>query len=393
MQILFVVDSLAPGGTEQSTLQTAPLLRERGIEICFVTLKDAEHDLTDQARSSGFEVIQLRRNSPIGQVRELRRLIKRRAPDLVHTALFTADQVGRIATLGTGIPVVSSFVNTPYDPARLTDPNVRRWKLRLVQLIDATTGRFLVDRFHSVSEGVSIANAAALRIPPSRIIVAERGRDATTLGDATSERRGAIRRSLAVAPDAPLVLSIGRQEHQKGQRVLVDVVDRLLPHCPEITVLIAGKEGSATAALYQALDEHPEAAAHIRLLGHRTDVGDLLAAADVLVITSMFEGTAGVALEALASGVPIVSHDLQGLRGVLLHDATAILCPVGEPARLAEALRGVLADPGLGRRLGTNGRRDFERRFTLQASADRMAGLYRTVLNGSLAGRRTPAKR
>jgi glycosyltransferase involved in cell wall biosynthesis len=380
MRVLYVIDSLAPGGTERSTIVLAPHLRGLGVDATIVTLRAAEHDLTAEAEAAGTTVVRLSSSSFAGRVWELRRLIRSGEFDVVHTALFKADQVGRIAAWGTGVPVVSSFVNTPYEESRLSDPNVKKWKLRAVQMIDATTGRLMVARFHAVSEGVKAANVRALRIPEVRVVVAERGRDAAQLGIRTDDRRRAARTALGLADDAELVLNLGRLDHQKGQTVLIAAASLLAPSHPDLVVLIAGKEGSASADIHRVLDEDPSAAGHVRLLGHRNDVGDLLCAADVLVISSNFEGTAGSAVEAMALRTPIVSTDLVGLRGVLRHDFNSLLVPSGDAVQLAAGIREVLADVVLGRRIAEQARHDFVERFTLDSAAARLMDLYEFVV-------------
>jgi glycosyltransferase involved in cell wall biosynthesis len=296
----------------------------------------------------------------------------------VHTALFDADQLGRVAAWGTGVPVVSSFVNTPYDPARLADPNVNKWKLRFVQLIDAVTGRLMVNRFHAVSEGAKVANARALRIPERRVTVAERGRDAGLLGERTDERRTASRVALGLGPDAQVVLNLGRQDYQKAQTVLIEAAALLSGSHPNLVVLIAGKHGSASADVQRALGE-PLAARHVRLLGHRSDIGDLLCAADVLAISSHFEGTAGAAVEAMALSTPIVSTNLAGLQGVLEDGRNALLVPINSSQELANGLGRLLDDATVSSRLATRAHADFIERFTLNSAAVRLAELYGSV--------------
>ena len=379
LRVLMVLNSLAPGGTEQSTMLLAPSLREFGIDVSIVTLRAAPHDMYEAAEARGIDVFRLAAGSFFSQCRQLRALIRTRAPNIVHTALFDADVMGRLAAARIGVPVVSSFVNTPYDSARLTDPNVRRWKLRAVQVVDAVTGRFLVDRFHSVSDGVKDANGRALRIPSERISVAQRGRDTTALGERTPQRRADARRNLGVDDASAVVLNIGRLEYQKGQVGLIEAMAIVREDHPSVVLLIAGKDGSATLAVRQALDEDPVTAQHVRLLGHRTDVGDLLVAADVLAISSLFEGTAGVALEAMALGTPIVSADLDGLRGVLRHDDTALLVERSKPEALAAGINMVLSDRQLASRLTKHAVADFQVRFTLPAAALKLADLYRSV--------------
>jgi glycosyltransferase involved in cell wall biosynthesis len=380
MKVLYVIDSLAPGGSERSTIVLAPHLRDLGVESTIVTLRAAEHDLTPEAEAAGTTVLRLESDSFIGRVRELRRLVRSGEFDVVHTALYKADQVGRVAAWGTGVPVVSSFVNTPYDKSRLTDPNVKKWKLRGVQTIDAITGRLMVKQFHAVSEGAKIANARALRIPASRVTVAERGRDATLLGERTDERRQAARAALGLSEDAPVVLNLGRQDYQKAQTVLIAATSILAQSHPDLIVLIAGKDGSASVDVQSALADDSVAAAHVRLLGHRTDIGELLCAADVLVISSHFEGTAGAAVEAMALRTPIVSTDLDGLRGVLEHGRNAVLVPVGDPDQLASGIETVLSDRVLAARIAAEGHSDFTDRFKLGAAAERLSELYESVV-------------
>ena len=383
MKVLVLLNSLAPGGTEQSTVVLAPMLAALGVEIVIVTMKRADHELVDVAIASGTRVIRLSSDRPWAQWRELRRLIHAERPDVVHTALFDADQLGRVAAICTKVPVVSSLVSTPYDHARLLDPNVRRWKLRSVQTIDAVTGRLFVDRFHAVSDGVKAANAKALHLPLGRISVAERGRDSTALGQRSVGRAAAVRASLGLTSDSPVVLSLGRQEHPKAQVDLLAAAALMRPRVPGLVVLVAGKDGSATTHITQMLEADPALASSVRLLGHRTDVGDLLSAVDVLAISSHFEGTAGVALEAMAVGTPIVSTSLEGLVGVLEADRNAVLVRAADPASLAEGLERVLTDAELAEGIAHQAQQDFESRFTLPAAAMRMRDLYASVAAGA----------
>jgi glycosyltransferase involved in cell wall biosynthesis len=383
MRVLSIIDSLTPGGTERSTVFLAPHLQELGVDTTIVTLRAAEHDLTPEAEESGIAVRRLESQTFLRRVRELRAIVRTGDFDLVHTALYKADQVGRVACWGTGVPVVSSFVNTPYDSSRLADPNVNKWKLRGVQLIDAFTGRFMVKQFHAVSEGTKTANAQALRIPHRRVTVAERGRDPALLGERSDERRRSARAALQVPDDAPVVLNLGRQDHQKAQSVLIAATAILLRSHPELIVLIAGKDGSASRDIQRALADDPVAASHIRLLGHRSDVGDLLSAADVLAISSHFEGTAGAAVEALALRTPIVSTDLEGLHGVIEHEHNAVVVPPGDPEVLAAGIARVLDDNELADRITRRGYQDFVQRFTLDAAAKRLTTLYESTLTGS----------
>ncbi len=379
MKVLYVLNSLAPGGTETSTVQMATLLRRRGVEVSIVVLRPADHELADLAEKEGVSVRRLTARNPLSAIRELRSIVVSARPNIVHTALFDADQIGRLATIGLPVAVVSSLVSTPYDPARVRDPNVQRSRLRLVQVLDSVTGRAFVDAFHAVSSGVRDANSRALRIPCDRIVVAERGRDIEQLKSSSAGPRARARSTLGLSAGSEVVLALGRLEFQKAHVDLIESVKYLRPAHPNLTVLIAGKEGSASPRIRAMLGSDPSARQVVRLLGHRTDLSDLYSAADVLAISSHFEGTAGVALEAMAMELPIVSTDVEGLRGILVDNVNAILVRANDPPDLARGLDLMLSDSILARRLVSQASADFVGRFTLEASADRMMALYETV--------------
>lgn len=379
MKVLALLDSLTPGGTEQSTVQLAGELRALGVTTIVASLKRTEPSLHDQAQASGLTVVDVKPGGVVRQARAVRTLIKRHQPDLLHTALFRADQVGRLAAKGTATNVLSSLVSTPYDAARFHDPRITPWKLRASQVIDAVTARLGADAFHAVSAGVKEANARSLRLPRSRIVVAERGRDVGRLGQPSLQRRAEARAALGVADDATMLLSLGRLEFQKAHDTLVDSLWVVNRRVPGVVTLIAGKDGSLGEDVRRRVAAANAAGIDVRLLGHRSDVGDLLCACDALVISSRFEGTAGVALEAMALGVPIVSTRLDGLVGVLEDGVNAVLCKPDSPAALGAAIVAVLIDRELSGRLGQAGRIDFEQRFTLSAAAQRMKALYEAV--------------
>ena len=155
MKILFVIDSMGASGAEHSTAALLPRLRSDGHDVAVATLYDAGFGDEERLRTDSFEIVPLTSRRFLGRVRELRRRIKAYGPDVVHTALFDADMVGRVAACRAGPVVVSSLVNTPYESVRLEDPGVTRWKLKIAEGLDAFTIRLMVDRLHAVSAGVA----------------------------------------------------------------------------------------------------------------------------------------------------------------------------------------------------------------------------------------------
>ena len=131
--------------------------------------------------------------------------------------------------------------------------------------------------------------------------------------------------------------------------------------------------------------DRPEVEAEIRALeisdavelaGYARDVPDLLAAADVFVLSSRSEGAPFSILEAMAAGLPVVATDVGGVGELVADGETGLLVPAGDPARLAEALRSLLADAALRRRLGAAGLARARERFDLRALRDPHLDLY-----------------
>jgi len=343
---LFLINSLDQGGAERSLVELVPALRAAGYPVLIVCLKATEGSLTDEARSSGAEVIALRSRSWAGWLVEVRRLLRDRRPCLVHTTLFEANMLGRLAAIGAGTPVVMSLVNTPYDSIRLEDSNVRPWKLGLIRLVDGWTARHLVDRFHAITDAVKTAAVRDLRIDPGAVTVIPRSRSRERLGEPGLERRHSVRTGLGLPDDAFVLLNVGRQEYQKGQRYLLEAVAEFRRERPETVALIAGREGNATRDL-EALHGRLALGDSVRFLGQREDVGDVLSAADVFVFPSLYEGLGGALLEAMAMGLPIVASDLPAIREVLggADDATLVA-----PGDVGSLIRGIQVAAGRGLR-------------------------------------------
>jgi glycosyltransferase involved in cell wall biosynthesis/GT2 family glycosyltransferase len=378
--VLLVLNSLGAGGTERSTAVLLPRLVALGIEPTVVCLVQRDGGDEDVVRGAGIEVRVLRASSWPGRVRELRRICAEVRPALVHTAIFDADIVGRLAAWGSGIPVLSSLVNTPYVRERFDDPRIRPSRLRAVQAVDALTLATAVAHVHAVTAGVADHAVRALGVPRHRISVVERGRDLGAFAPESVRPRAMVRADLGIDADAPVLLAVGRVEYQKGFVDLVEATARLRTTYPGLVTLIAGREGNASTEVNAAI-ARSGTEDMVRLLGPRTDVADLLAACDAFVLSSRYEGTAGAALEAMAAGAPIVATDLAGTADIL-DGSTALAVTVADPVSLAAGIDKVLTDGEGAARRAETARQVVTSRFDLGRAAREMAGLYATVAAG-----------
>ncbi len=194
-----------------------------------------------------------------------------------------------------------------------------------------------------------------------------------------ADARRDVRRELGLA-EAPMVFAAGRLVSKKGFDVLIEAAVSLRARIPGVRVLIAG-EGDLRQSL-----ERAAGATHgtVALLGNRSqdDIARLAAAADVIAVPSVHDeagnvdGLPNVALEALASGTPVVATRVGGLPQVISDGIDGRLVPERDAAALAEALGHLLANPAASRGLGQAARARVMRDFSWARVAERFEIAY-----------------
>ena len=191
-------------------------------------------------------------------------------------------------------------------------------------------------------------------------------------GDPPRLDPAAVRAGLGVPGGTALLVTIARLAPQKGLGVLADALDRLRATRPRLAVcaVVAG-EGPMAAALRADAEAR---GLPLRLFGGRDDVADLLAAADLVVVPSRWEGQSLAVQEALRSGAAIVATDAGGTAD-LVGDA-AVLVPPGDPAALAVAIGDLLDDPERRDTLRDRARRRAAALPTAADALDQVRGVY-----------------
>jgi glycosyltransferase involved in cell wall biosynthesis len=258
-----------------------------------------------------------------GAVRALRRALAGRELDVVHAHGLRAGLVAVLAR--PGVPIVVTWHNT------VLAKGLRGQASLLVERIVARSAALtlgasqdLIDRARS--QGARQVRLGAVAAPPLA---------------SPTRTRAAVRAEFRLAPTTPLIVSVGRLHPQKRYDLLVEAASRWRDLDPAPVTVVAGS-GPSYMLLAQMASEKR---ARFYLLGHRTDVPDLLLGADVAVVTSDWEARQLFAQEALRAGVPLVATAVGGLPG-LVGDA-AVLVPPGDADAIDAAVRDLLADPEL----------------------------------------------
>ena len=379
-KILYIIDTLEVGGAERSLLEIVRRLDRRRFKpvVCHVYRGDT---LQTEFEDAGTSVISLNVAGKYDFLRagaRLTRVVRRERPSLLHTTLFRADQIGRFAGRCTNTPVVSSFVNTSYEPVRLVDnPHLSRWKLGVLRRLDAFTCRW-VDRFHAVSGAVRDSNCRHLNITASRVKVIPRGRHLQQFEGPSDSSEQKVRHDLEVAEGSLLFLNVGRLIDQKGHRYLLEAMKRVAEVLPDARLAIAG-EGWMRPELEQ-LTRRLGVEATVALLGRRDDVPRLLAAADVFVFPSLFEGLPGALVEAMIAGKPIVASDIAEIREIIEPNRSGLLVPPRDPETLAEAMIRLATNAQLRSTLSENASQIASLRFDIERVVRKMEEFYAEVI-------------
>jgi glycosyltransferase involved in cell wall biosynthesis len=376
MRVLHVMEATI-GGTRRHLVDLARGQQRAGLEVhvaaASLRVPDFERDLAELERLGvGVTRIPMRRApAPLSDRRhaaELRALLRRLRPDVVHTHSSKAGALGRWASLREGI---GARVHTPHTfaflfagmfsaPKRAFYRGVERW-------LAARTARII-----AVSEDEAQSIRAAGIVPEERLRVVANGIDARPFREA----RAASREALGLRDDAPLFFCAGLLNLAKGQDLLLEAL--ALPGLERAQLLLAG-EGEMRAQL-EARSAALGLGARVHLLGFRPDVPALLAAADVYVLPSRWEGLPYVLLEAMASARPVVATPVDGARELVARAGCGLLARAISPAALAEPLRALLAlAPEERARLGRAGRECVEQHYTLERMLERTLAVYREL--------------
>lgn len=388
MKVLQVLEATI-GGTKRHLLDLAPALCARGIhvEIACPRVRDENHGDTsfwNDVTSLGIplhEVPMTRRPfSPqnVSAIAALARLIRTGRYDLVHAHSSISGALARPASLLSGTR--PKVIYSPHGYAFLSAEWGRRAAVFMVaeRLLARLTHRVIAVSQAEGEDGIrrGVVGHQQLVVIPNGVVS----------GAAPGERLPIERAApeLARWTGAPLVGTIARMTPQKDPVTWLRVAHRIRRTLPEARFIWIWGGGALEQDVYDEADRLG-LRQYVAFLGHRPDARRLVGALDVFMLTSRFEGLPYSAIEALASGTPVVATDVAGSRDVVTPERTGLLAPVGAIDELAAHAVRLLQDPGTARRFGEAGRADALHRFSVERMIDRTVELYREVV-GEVAG-------
>jgi len=386
MRVAHVITRMIIGGAQENTLYNClDLIQQYGDDVLLMTgpSDGPEGRLLEQGRGEGVavsEIPHLRRSiQPLDDWRAYRELLEALGefrPDVVHTHSAKGGILGRAAAWKLKVPAVIHTVHGapfhPYQPwwVRKFFAACERWAARrchrLVCVADAMTELM-------VGEGVA---------KREKFTTVYSGMDVEPFLKAT-EHRDKIRRELGISSDAIVIGKIARLFHLKGHTYVIEAATEVIRSNPNVIFLFVG-DGILRGELEAAIAARG-LAGHFRFSGLVAPqrIPEYLGAMDILVHTSLREGLARALPQALISGVPVVSFDVDGAREVVLNGQTGFLVSPKDVVGVGRGLRELVLDERLRKKCGQTGREMFTDRFRHQKMTADLRRIYTEVLSKS----------
>lgn len=363
---MYLFMDLPVGGAEEHLLTVLRNIDTNSFcpTVCCIREKE---QIGEEIEKLGIEVLSLKRMSKridFRIVSDLRKIIRQRDIHLVHSHLYHANMYGRIAAFLSGIRSV------------ITEHNVylKKYKLhrRFVNwLLAKRTGRII-----AVSEMVRNYVIARDWIGSGEVEVIHNGIDLSRFSSRLG--RADAREKLGIPADCFLLGIVGRLSEQKGHIYLVRAMPSLKERIPEIKLLVIGPGALETSLKKEAaslgLGES------VLFLGSRRDIPDLLAALDVFVMPSLWEGLPIALLEAMSFSLPVVVSEVGGVAEIVVNGKNGFLVPPRDGAALFRTISGLYNRRDLRTVLGENARKTVAEKFNAVTMTRRLEAVYRAVV-------------
>jgi glycosyltransferase involved in cell wall biosynthesis len=359
VRVLHILPSVRGYGAERLIVELLKYLPSHQIEAALLTIYEPAPDARE---ALPFTVLDAARKTRQDRffVWRLIRQIRRYRPDIVHTHTHVGKYWGRLAALVAGTRYIVHTEHNPCDFRRTRMERIWDW---LLHRMTARVITFFKEQGTRLSEFE--------HLPMRKVVVIPNG---LASNGATNDRKAA-RDRLGVTRNEFAIMLIGRMEYQKNHILALRAFAALQPETRAKSVLLfagAGENEVTLRGLAHALgiDER------VRFLGYRTDVPALLPGADLVLMTSWFEGMPLALMEAMLADVPIVSTPWVGARNMLSDGRFGFLAAGYEPAQVAEQIERAIARPQMRRDVAQRALRHARESYDIDHMVDAHRKMY-----------------
>lgn len=369
LRIAMMIESDGPGGAEMMVLRLSQELRDRGHTVIPIGTSTGYGWLSGHFREALLapEIFKLRGAIDPKGVRRLARLLQKYEIDVVHSHEFTMAVYGTASSMLLGLPHVITMHGGLKACKALRRRIALRWAMRnsrhTVMVSRATQQQFAGELGVSQKRFTVVPNGVPVRV-----------------GNAVN-----VRKEFGITPTDCVLLAVGTLEVHKGHRVLLEALARATHaglSAPWKLIIAGGRGGDQHESLLH-LARACGLSDRVFIVVNRDDVPDLLAATDVFVIPSLWEGLPMALLEAMVAGKAIIASATAGIPEAIVDGREGILVPPGDVPALSEALQLMLTDPTGRKNFGEAAQLRARREFTAGVMTERYEELYRDARDAS----------
>jgi glycosyltransferase involved in cell wall biosynthesis len=371
MRVIHVIKAVGIAGAEQHLLTLLPGLRSHGVDARLIVLFDPRRPMRDyvaamEAKGVPVEPMPIRHHADVTVLARLMSRFREEKPDVVHTHLIHADLYGIVAARLSGVRAILT--------SRHNDDAFRY--RRPVRMVNAALWRG-VQAGIGISEAITRFSITVESAPAEWMHTIHYGVDVSQPPLDRGAARRALLQELGLPDSARLAGMACRLVEQKGVSYAIDAFGQIAAEFPDAYLLIAGEGRLRTTLESQAREA--QLAERIRFLGWRGNIPAYMAALDVLLAPSLWEGFGLVLLEAMAQQTPIIASAVSAIPEIIIDGETGRLVPGRDAVALADALRGLLADPAYRQHLGLVGRDRLEMAFNADTMVRRTLDVYQSL--------------
>ena len=374
-KILYVIDNIEFGGGERVFSQIIRGLNKERFSVFVASNPGGIFEKKIMEAGVKIDPLDMTHRYNIGTISQLKKIIKTRDVQIVHSQGGRADFFSRTAARIANVPIIISSM------AMLVEGyDVSILRKGLYVLIDRWTERW-VNKFIVLSEAMRQSLIERHKIPPGNIVKIHNGIEIEEYNPDLKEVRNKkleVKRALGLKNNTLVIGAIGRLVWQKGFKYLIRAAPEVLDKFPKARFLIVG-EGPLKNKLILT-SEKLNVADRITFVGFRSDIKEILASIDVLAMPSLLEGLPMVLLEAMAMAKPIVATRIDGITEVLENDKTGLLVPAKNSHALAEAIVGILNDKAKANSFGLKAREVVKEKFSVKKMVKEIELAYEKLL-------------
>ena len=370
IKILYIITSSSIGGAERILYYTATGLNYNKYDIAVCSLKN-KGEIARALEKQGIEVCCLHmggRESFLGCLSSIIALIRlfpylvRIRPTIVHSFLFRANILARIAGYLTGIPIIISSVR------------VMGGEKKYFHYVEMITS-FMVDHYVTVSESVKRYIIDKSKISAEKISVIYNGVNIKSQDNSYEQNP---KMPFKIEDKDRILMTVGRLHKQKGHCYLIQAVSKVRKEFPNVKLLVTGEgeEENNLKKLVKTLDLMNE----VIFAGLSSDIERILPMAELFILPSLWEGLPNALLEAMAAGKPVVATKVGGIPEIVVHGETGVLIPPRDTDALAIAIIDLLQNRLKAKDMGEAARIRAGKRFSIYKMIEKTENLYQELL-------------